>query len=156
MELNMSQLSLSQFSDKLNKLMPEIMRGFMRRQADELLKGKITLPQFLILNFLNEEGESKMTGIAHLLEVSTPAATGIVDRLVKYGYIARVFDPQDRRIIKIRLTPKSSFLVNKVNQQKRQSTIDVFGKISDKERNDYLKILMRVRDIITQEKKVLR
>jgi DNA-binding MarR family transcriptional regulator len=136
--------------------MPEIMRGFMRRQADELLKGKITLPQFLILNFLNEEGESKMTGIAHFLEVSTPAATGIVDRLVKYGYIARVFDPQDRRIIKIRLTPKGSFLVNKVNQQKRQSTIDVFGKISDKERNDYLKILMRVRDIITQEKKVLR
>jgi DNA-binding MarR family transcriptional regulator len=94
-----------------------------------------------------------MSGLAHFLNISTPAATGIVDRLVKYGYIARVFDPEDRRIIKIRLTPKGSSLVNKINQQKRQSTIDIFSRISEKERNDYLKILMRIRDIITQEKK---
>jgi DNA-binding MarR family transcriptional regulator len=150
----MSHIPLSEFADRLNQLVPQIMRGFMRRQTNELLKGKITLPQFLILDFLDKEGESKMGGLAHFLNISTPAATGIVDRLVKYGYIARVFDPEDRRIIKIRLTPKGSFLVNKINQQKRQSTIDIFSRISEKERNDYLKILMRIRDIITQEKKV--
>jgi DNA-binding MarR family transcriptional regulator len=149
----MPYIPLSDFADRLNQLMPQIMRGFMRRQTNELLKGKITLPQFLILNFLDKEGESNMTHLAQFLNVSTPAATGIVDRLVKYGYIARVFDPEDRRIIKIRLTPKGSSLVNKINQQKRQSTIDIFSRISEKERNDYLKILMRIRDIITQEKK---
>jgi len=149
----MSPISLSQFADKLNQFMPQILRGFMRRQTNELLKGKITLPQFLILDFLDKEDESKMSGLAHFLNISTPAATGIVDRLVKYGYIARVFDPEDRRIIKIRLTPRGSSLVDKINQQKRQSTIDIFSRISEKERNDYLKILMRIRDIITQEKK---
>ncbi len=149
----MYQISLSQFADKLNQLMPEIMRGFMRRQANELLKGKITLPQFLILNFLNREGESKMTGLARFLEVSTPATTGIVDRLVKYGYLTRVFDPKDRRIIKIRLTAKGSTLVQKINQHKRESIVHVFGQISGKERGDYLKILIRIRDIITRGKK---
>jgi len=148
----MSQISLFDFADKLNQLMPEIMRGFMRRQSNELLKGRITLPQFLILNFLDKEGESKMTGLAHFLNVSTPAATGIVARLVKYGYLTRIFDPKDRRIIKIRLTAKGATLVQKINQQKRQSIVDIFSKISEKERYDYLKILTRIREIITQEK----
>lgn len=148
----MSHIPLSDFADRLNQLMPEIMRGFMRRQTNELLKGRITLPQLLILNFLDKEGESNMTHLAQFLNVSTPAATGIVDRLVKYGYLIRVFEPEDRRIIKIRLTAKGLTLVQKINQQKRQSIIDVFSQISREERDDYLKILTRIRQIMTQEK----
>ncbi|MCM8801316.1 MAG: MarR family transcriptional regulator [Candidatus Omnitrophica bacterium] len=147
----MAQIPLSEFVDELNRIMPEIMRGFMRRQENELLKGKITLPQFLILDFLNKRVESRMTELAHFLEVSTPCATNMVDRLVRQGYLLRIYDPKDRRIIKIRLSSKGACLVEKINQQRKQKTTEVFAKLSSYERSVYLKILRRIKEIVTEK-----
>jgi len=150
----MSRLSLLEFTDKMNEIMPIVIREFARRQINELYKGKITLPQFLILELLQREDESKMKDLAGFMKVSTAAMTGIVERLVKYGYVLRTYDAQDRRIIRIKITSKGTDLVKKINQQRRRMIINIFGKISEGERQDYLKILMRVRDILTQEKEV--
>jgi len=147
----MLQSSLLEFADKMNEVMPGIIQGFARRQADELYKGKITLPQFLILDFLSQQGESRMTDMAHFMHVTTAAMTGIVDRLVGYGYVARVYDPEDRRIIKIKLTLHGSELVKKINEQRRSMIIKIFGSISGTDRQDYLRILMQIREILTKE-----
>jgi DNA-binding MarR family transcriptional regulator len=151
MGLNMKEISLSEFADKINEIMPEIAKSFIRRQTNELFKGKITLPQLFILDLLNKKGASKMTDIAHFLNVTTSAATGIVDRLVKFGYVERVYEPLDRRIIKIKLTAKGAQLLSKINREKRQMIMDIFVKISQKEREDYLRILMRIREVLSKE-----
>jgi len=144
-------ISLSEFADKLNQIMPVIMKEFARRNTNELSKGKITLPQLLTLGFLNEKGDSRMTDLARFMKVSTAAMTGVVDRLVRDAYILRVYDPQDRRIIRVKLTHKGAELIRKINQQKRRMTINIFGKISDSERDNYLRILTRIHDILTKE-----
>lgn len=144
-------ISLSEFADKLNQIVPVIMKEFARRNTNELSKGKITLPQLLTLGFLNEKGDSRMTDLARFMKVSTAAMTGVVDRLVRDAYILRVFDPQDRRIIKVKLTHKGAELIRKINQQRRRMAINIFGRISDSERDDYLRILTRIHDILTKE-----
>jgi len=147
----MSQLSISQFADRMNEIMPVIMREFARRQVNELYKGKITLPQFLALEFLHRESECKMSALAHFMGVTTAAMTGIVERLVKGGYAARVYDPKDRRIIKIKLTAKGNELVKKINAQRRQMVINIFGKIPETDRQEYLRILMQIKEILTRQ-----
>ena len=147
----MVQDSLLEFADKMNQVMPVIIKEFAKRQANELYKGKITFPQFLISEFLSSHTDSKMTDIAHFMGVSTAAATGIVERLVKYGYVLREFDPKDRRIIKIKLTAKGAELVKKINQQRREMIIKIFGKISEMDRQDYLRILTQIKNILTQD-----
>lgn len=148
----MSGISLNEFTDRIHEIMPVLLREFTKRQRDELYSGKITLPQFFILNFLNRQGESRMTDLAHFMDVTTAAMTGIVDRLVKSGYLIRVFDPDDRRIIKIRLSAKGSGLVKKVYQHRRNMIMKIFGRISEEEREDYLKILLHIHNILTEEK----
>lgn len=147
----MEQFSLLEFADTINDILPVIMREFAKRQANELYKGKITLPQFLILEFLSRKGGSIMTNLAHFMNVSTAAMTGIVERLVKYGYVLRVFDPNDRRIIKVRMTVKGLTLVKKINNQRRKMVIRIFGRISEVDRRDYLRILMQIREILGTE-----
>lgn len=147
----MSPISLTEFADRINELMPEMIREFTKRQTNELFKGTITLPQFLILTLLYKKEESRMTDVAHFLNVTTAAATGLVDRLVKYDYVRRVYEPKDRRIIKIKLTAKGTELVKKICEQRRQMIMEIFGKISQPEREDYLKILTRMHQILTQE-----
>lgn len=147
----MLQNSLLEFADKMNEIMPGIIQGFARRQADELYKGKITLPQFLILDFLSRQGELRMTDMAHFMHVTTAAMTGIVDRLVGYGYVARVYHPEDRRIIKIKLTAQGNALLKKINRHRRQMVINIFGRLSQGNRRDYLRILLEIKEIFTKE-----
>ncbi len=140
--------SIFDFADKLNEIMPKLMREFSRTQPEEIYKGKVTLPQILILEFLSAHGQVKMKDIALFMKVSTAATTGIVDRLVKSGYSVRVFDQKDRRIIKIMITPKGVALLKKISQERRNLTISIFEKISKEDRQNYLRILMRVKDIL--------
>jgi DNA-binding MarR family transcriptional regulator len=139
------------FADRLNETMPVIMREFTRRLGNELYKDKITLPQILILDLLDKHGESRMTDMAHVMKVTTAATTGIVDRLVKCGYVIRVFSPDDRRIIKIKLTPKGLALIRKISLERRQMVVKTFGRLSEQDRQDYLRILLQIKNILTQE-----
>jgi len=145
----MHEFSLPEFADRMNEVMPVIIKEFARSQFNQL--GQITLPQFLILGFLHKEGESKMTGLARFLRVSTPAMTGIIDRLVRDGYAARESDSEDRRIIKISITSKGSQLVKKVMEQRKKMVIKIFGKISEQDRKDYLRILLQIKEILFKE-----
>jgi len=148
----MEKVSLSIFADKLNEVMPVIMKGFGRRLVKELCKGNITLPQFLILESIYREGESRMTDLARCMNVTTAAMTGLVDRLVRDNYLERVYDNSDRRIIKVKLTAAGNDLIKRVNERRRQMVIRIFGKISEKDRLDYLRILTQIKDVLLKDK----
>ena len=147
----MTGISIADFAQKMNRIMPEIMKGFARRQNNDVYKGKITLPQLLILELLSRQGASKMTDLAKFMKVTTAASTGIVQRLVLLGYVQREYDQSDRRIIRIKLSTKGAGLLKKINQQRTQSVTKIFGQISENDRGEYLRILMQVKDILDKE-----
>ncbi len=151
MRLNMPNISLAEFADRLNEIIPVLMRELARRQANELFKGKITLPQFLILEFLEHKGESTMTHLAKFMGITPAAMTGIIDRLVRYGYCLRKYEAQDRRVIKIDITPKAVDLLKRINQERRQIVMKVFGKISEKDRQDYLRAITKIKEVVSRE-----
>lgn len=145
----MPQVSLSEFADKINEYMPVIINGVFRRNENELFRGKITMPQFLVLSFLLRQGQTNMTALARYLDVSTPAVTGIVERLVRDAYAVRGYDAKDRRVIKIQLTAKGNELVKRINRQKRLLTIKVFGKLPAGDRQNYLQVMTKIKDILS-------
>jgi len=147
----MPHISLSDFADQLNISMPVIMKEFGRRLSGELHKGNITLPQFFILEFLSREGSSKMTDIAHSMNVTTAAMTGIIGRLIREGYVARSHDTGDRRIVNVKLTSQGEVLTKKISEFRRQMTIKIFGKMNEEDRNNYLRIVNQMKDILGQD-----
>ncbi|RJP29495.1 MAG: MarR family transcriptional regulator [Candidatus Omnitrophota bacterium] len=147
----MPDISINEFADKITKIMPVLVREFSRHSSDELMKGKVSLPQFLIMCYLNEDKEAKMKDLAAYIHVTTAATTGIVQRLVREGYALRVYEPNDRRIIKIRLTDKGRELVKKISEQRKRAVIRVFGKISGSDRGQYLKILEKIKSAVLKD-----
>jgi MarR family transcriptional regulator, 2-MHQ and catechol-resistance regulon repressor len=148
----MSGMALSEFADALHELMSAMAHEFVRRQENEITRGKITITQLLIMELLMKSGESKMTDLARFMGVSTPAITGIVERLVKGGYVSRLSEASDRRIIKIALNAKGAGVVKKIHEQRREMIMKLFGRISQKEREDYLRILTRIRELAGSKK----
>lgn len=64
----------------------------------------LTMPQFRVVMLLLAEEALTITTVAQRLQVTPPTASGIVDRLVRHGFAEREDDPNDRRIVRIRLT----------------------------------------------------
>ena len=140
----MTARSLSEFSERVNEIMPVISREFLRHQTAEFFKAKLTMPQFIVLDILHRQGELKMTDLANFMHVTTAAVTGIVDKLVKSGYAKRANDPKDRRIIKVGLTAKGDSVIEKMLDHRKKIMMRIFGIITDQEREEYLRILEHI------------
>ena len=85
------------------RLTPNILRGI---QLDFFVKRGVTQTQFLVLTAVRAYARCTMSALAQALHVSMPTISGIVDRLVRAGYLHRVPQPEDRRQVAVELTAK--------------------------------------------------
>lgn len=144
----MSGINLQDFSKKMTTLLPNVIRGFLRKQTDELAKGKISIPQYLVLDFIFSNGVQKMSRLAKEMAVSLPAMSGLIERLHRLGLVKRMYDSKDRRVIKITLTVKGQGVVIKIRTQREKIISKIFGQIAAEERKEYLRILTKVHDVL--------
>jgi len=70
--------------------------------------------ELLALLILEQHGEIIMSQIADYINIPLSTATGLVNRLVKNGYIERERNESDRRIVAIQLTDKGKVVTERV------------------------------------------
>jgi DNA-binding MarR family transcriptional regulator len=91
-------------------------RSCILNLSSELNRGNISFPQFFLLTYLSSEDYLTMSAIAKKMGHSTAAATGLVDRLEKLGFVERVHAAEDRRKIMVRITSSGSEIVSTMRQ----------------------------------------
>jgi len=74
----------------------------------------IPLSQAKILGNLALHGTRTMGEIAQSFGISLPSVTELINKLVDAGFIERVVDKSDRRVIKASLTPSAKELSQKI------------------------------------------
>ena len=148
----MAKHSLELFSNEMARLLPHVIRGMTKNQSDALGRGKITVPQYLLLDLLNTHELLKMKDIAGELNITLPAATGLVNRLHLIKMIKRIYDKNDRRVIYIELTARGKETIKQVSSQRQKAIQEVFVNLTESERNSYLSILKKLKGILNNEK----
>jgi DNA-binding MarR family transcriptional regulator len=86
-------------------------RSCILNLSSELNRGNLSFPQFFLLTYLSSEDYLTMSAIAKKMGHSTAAATGLVDRLEKLGFVERVHAAEDRRKIMVRITGEGTQIV---------------------------------------------
>jgi DNA-binding MarR family transcriptional regulator len=86
-------------------------REFLLNLSKDLSRGNISFSQFYLLSYLTTSRDLTMTDIARKMGHSTAAATGLVDRMEKLGYVERSHAVEDRRKVMVRITAKGVELV---------------------------------------------
>jgi DNA-binding MarR family transcriptional regulator len=142
----MGKLTMEEFADRVSEAMSVISKEFLRQHTEDFYRVKITIPQIIVLENIFRQGELKMTDLAHALNVTTAAVTGLCDRLVRDGYADRVSDPDDRRVVKIKLTAEGKRIAKHVLEQRKKAMIKMFGMVSQEERESYLSILEHIKE----------
>lgn len=112
-------------------------RDFSRRMSrgipQEWLETEITMSQFKTLLVLWGMGSAPMGALAEALGTGVSTLTGIVDRLVEQGLVARAEDPRDRRVVVARPTPAGLALVDRLIVAARGRLNRVLDELNDDE-----------------------
>lgn len=146
--------SINDFVKEMSVLMPRLARTFLAQQTTMIRKsGDITVPQIAILHLLKDMHKCKMSQIAKFLNITTSAATGIVDRMVRSGFLKRVREAGDRRIINIKLTQKGERTINTIFKEREKMMMDIFKHFTSKEREAYLNTVKKMYGILTRNKR---
>jgi len=145
---------IQQFSQELTESISYIQRmarTLLKQRSDVLIQGKVTMPQYLSLELLSNRGRLKMNAIARSLNISLPAATGLVNRLVKMKLVKRTYDKLDRRVIFIDLTKEGKKTTERTKLARRKIIEEMFGGISEEERKTYIEIIRKVKESLNEK-----
>lgn len=77
------------------------------RPFKDLLNREMSLETYYCLETLKLSGTITMTEMAQRLKVPKQQVTKLVDNLSEHQFVERVYDEEDRRVIRIRLTPRA-------------------------------------------------
>ncbi len=102
-------------------------RSFLLNLSKELNKGSVSFAQFFLLGYLAKEDYLTMTDISKKMGHSTAAATGLVDRLEKLGYVQRLHASDDRRKVMVQITRKGIDLVDKMREDIVENLVEVMA-----------------------------
>jgi DNA-binding MarR family transcriptional regulator len=96
---------------------------------------ELTLTQTKLLHHLDEASAALPLGrAAELVHVSLPAASRMVDDLVRRGFVDRYEDPADRRMKRIQATEKGGAAVRRLNAARLQGLRGFVESLTDTER----------------------
>jgi DNA-binding MarR family transcriptional regulator len=106
-------------------------RSFLLDLSRELNRGNVSYAQFFLLGYLASEQQLTMTDISRKMGHSTAAATGLVDRLEKLGYVQRLHAADDRRKVMVQITPKGQQLVQQLRDNLASNVADVMASANN-------------------------
>jgi MarR family 2-MHQ and catechol resistance regulon transcriptional repressor len=91
---------------ELDEALTELAKLYQFRSLEERLYGGLTVSQSYCLRDLYFKGPQSMSGLATLLGVRLSTMTGVIDQLEGKGLVERMDHPEDRRSLRVRLTPE--------------------------------------------------
>ena len=108
---------MSTKTDEVGALLLALVDRVSHRGGDTLAlmtDAGLTLPQVLFLTRLRQAGESTPSELAERLNMSLPAASQMVERLFKLGFLTRREDAADRRRKQVAVTPAAERMLDKL------------------------------------------
>ena len=120
--------------DRIAASMDRMFRLGRARMRDDLAGFDMTMPQVRTLYFLSR-GPQRMKDISDHLMRGMPSATSMIDRLVKKGYVERVPDPSDRRVVLCRITDPGREMLDRFSRMGAVRFEAIAESISDDDLN---------------------
>src|SRR5512144_430073 len=142
MSASRNKAALDRIVDTAIYLQPE-----SRRLAKEqCAKYGITATQLNALKLLQSVGDLSLSDLSKKMSATNSAITGLVDRMVEAGLVAREQSAEDRRVWKIRLTAEGKAMAKKVDVAPWELLQTALLALPPAELEQLIKTLLKVAD----------
>ena len=134
-----------------NQLIEELLHSFHTirniTKAKSLHLGHqnhITHSQWFVLTMIEHFKKTNIKDISEALEISSSAATQLVDPLVQTGFVTRQEDPEDRRSVQLELSPEGKKHVVSSKEKRIQEMADIFNPLTDNELEEFVRLHKKI------------
>ena len=105
----------------------------------------LSLTQIKLLHYLENASEERtLKEAAELVHVSLPAASRLVDDLVRRGFVGRHEDVEDRRMKRVRLTEAGQAVIHRLNAARLRGLEQFAASLTDGERRKLAGALVKL------------
>jgi DNA-binding MarR family transcriptional regulator len=119
-----------------------------RHVSKELAQWGLSIPKYGVMMRLYDHDELYLSELSNLIFRGNSNITTLINRLERDGLVER-FNGEDRRVKKIRLTPKGQKLIPKVISEYRAFLHQMIAKnLSPKEQKNLMELLEKVQKSI--------
>jgi len=117
----------------------------VRRGLDgSLVKHGLTASQYIVLERLWQEDGTSLTELGESLYFDNPTLTGIIDRMERGGFLQRQRDGDDRRVVRVFLTPVGRNLHETLGGKAEETDREAVSGLTEDEQRMLINTLNRI------------
>lgn len=106
-EINENVIEIEKYLRKVDNI--------IRKKGREILRDfNITVPQFLALQWLINNGSLTISELSHKMSLACSTITDLVDRMEKNDLVIRVKDDKDKRVVRVQVLENGHSLLKQV------------------------------------------
>lgn len=133
------------------KILPGLVKSLNRAAAAHARAGRdlaggraISTAQLRTLVHLAQYGPQTMSELAEGMQITMASASGLIKPLAEAGLVKRSRDPQDRRVVRVDLSPRARDLANQALAKWRQDVEAALTDMDNETCRQFLRSLERL------------
>ena len=115
-----------------------------RITKDIARRANLTGPQLTVVKILEGIGDLSLSELSERIRAQNSTVTGIIDRMEREGLVVRARSNEDKRVVKIKLTPKGGRLARAIKVEPMEVFRTALESLSDVETRQLLEILLKI------------
>mgnify|MGYP002580606434 CR=1 FL=1 len=133
-------MEIKEIQEKLLMLLPHWNYRIIR-PVKQLLDDGISLEMYYCLQTLRWGGAMTMTDFANYVQIPKHQMSKMSNRLFEQGFIERIPDGSDRRIIRIKITEKAIAYMDQFLEQNTSCFREFLEQAGEQEKNEFGKAI---------------
>ena len=109
---------------------------------------RLSISQAKVLMILSHKESFKMKDITEELGIANSSATEVIDKLIKEELVERFRKPDDRRVVRVKLTEKGRNFIDEIKELKRKCWRTMIEKSEEEDREDLLRVAKKFYELI--------
>lgn len=118
-----------------------ISRMLRKRMACSMGDEDANFLQIHALMYIKEHEGMTMKELASHMQITSPSATSFVDRLVKLGWVERVTDAQNRKLVRLKVSKEGQLMLHTQMKARRDDMRSVLSLLPVKDQEELARIL---------------
>ena len=128
----------------LFQLMKQFPRPKLKQSSiDGLTRSEYELLVMLVMCFDSDRKAFTVTEISNLLQITPAGVTHLINPLEKTGYIERLQDPNDRRIVLIGLTDKGTQVAEALISEVQENLIGLVNHLGEEDSKTLIRLMSK-------------
>jgi DNA-binding MarR family transcriptional regulator len=136
----------------LFQIMKQFPRPKLKQSAiDGLTRSEYELLVMLVMNLDGDKKALTVTEISSLLQITPAGVTHLINPLEGAGYIERLQDPNDRRIVRIGLTGKGTQVAESLITEVQENLIGLVNYLGEEDSKTLIRLMSQAIEYFTSQ-----